>query len=263
MKLYSATLLAVLMASTAQAHPFFKKELELKGGSMSLECSACHAKKNSKVNYKERNDFGKLFEKEFAGKNLLDRIKKVKDLPAGNADRNRVEAEVAKELTSAWNVISAKPMRKGLKYGDAFLNGFVQGAMLRPVLTQALLSDENRLVVNSKRVVLRYRKENRTRVVDGKQTIYTVTVPYSVQVTEKFEMPIENVQIYDTDAKLLSAADARLKLSSKANVAFIIRRSQDQAAALKEFPKFVKDFKNNTETLVMVAPEDWRTRGKQ
>ncbi len=58
----------------SQAHMTFKKELTKKYEGMKVSCDACHVKGKPKT---ERNEFGKLFHKEFKDKKITENFKKL------------------------------------------------------------------------------------------------------------------------------------------------------------------------------------------
>ena len=87
-RLFGLVCLAVILISpqSARAHSAFKKELGKKYPKMKVNCNACHVKKKPKT---ERTEFGKLFEKEFKGKELSAGFKQRK-----GAERKKYVKEV-------------------------------------------------------------------------------------------------------------------------------------------------------------------------
>ena len=58
---------AVMICSTADGHNIFKKEFSKKYPEKKISCTACHVDKKPKT---ERNEFGKLFHKQFTDQEL-------------------------------------------------------------------------------------------------------------------------------------------------------------------------------------------------
>lgn len=66
--------LAFSFSSSSEGFPSFKKALSKKYAKMKVSCNACHVKSKPKS---ERNEFGKLFFKEFKDKKLTENFKKL------------------------------------------------------------------------------------------------------------------------------------------------------------------------------------------
>lgn len=66
--------LAVSFSSETEGFPSFKKALSKKYANMKISCNACHVKAKPKS---DRNEFGKLFHKQFKDKKLTENFKKL------------------------------------------------------------------------------------------------------------------------------------------------------------------------------------------
>ena len=75
-----------VISAPAEGHNIFKKEISKQFPNMKISCNACHVDKKPKT---ERNDFGKLFHKQFADQELTKNWKSKK-----GAEKKAYEAEV-------------------------------------------------------------------------------------------------------------------------------------------------------------------------
>ena len=118
-------LVAILLNSTGVfAQTLFKKELQAHYGVKSVSCNTCHVSGKPK---KMRNDFGELFAKGLAGKNVTKRIKESKSDPDLKA---KVEAEVKKEFGEVMKKIDKMKYPGGGTYGEAIKAGKIAGVKL-------------------------------------------------------------------------------------------------------------------------------------
>ena len=62
-------------SAPADGHNIFKKEISKQFPNMKISCNACHVDKKPKT---ERNEFGKLFHKQFADQELTKNLKSKK-----------------------------------------------------------------------------------------------------------------------------------------------------------------------------------------
>ena len=110
----------VFALPSAHAHKFFKEELEKKYEADNLKvksCNFCHVAKKPKT---ERNDLGKLFEKDpaFDGKDFSAKLKKAHDAD-NKAEEEALEAEMIKAFKKAMEEIEKKsPEKDGPTYAE-------------------------------------------------------------------------------------------------------------------------------------------------
>ena len=107
-----------LSAVPATAHMAFKKELNKKYPDMKINCNACHVKGKKKT---DRNEFGKLFHKQFKDKKLSEGFSSKEDLP----ERKKYEKEVMiPEFKKAFEKIKKmKPKGKEQTYDQLIKAG--------------------------------------------------------------------------------------------------------------------------------------------
>ena len=108
--------------SPSMAHTTFKKELGKKYPTMKISCSACHVDKKPKS---QRNDFGKLFGKEFKGKDISATFKSKK-----GEEKKKYEKEVMIPAFTA----ALKKIQKMKKDGQTYDARIKSGTM--PVITK-------------------------------------------------------------------------------------------------------------------------------
>ena len=106
--------------SPVLAHTTFKKELGKKYPTMKISCSACHVDKKPKT---ERNDFGKLFAKEFKGKDISATFKSKK-----GDEKKKYEKEVMiPAFTAALKKIQKMKNKEGETYDALIKSGTMPG----------------------------------------------------------------------------------------------------------------------------------------
>ncbi len=108
----------LLNPSPLMAHTTFKKELGKKYPTMKISCSACHVDKKPKT---QRNDFGKLFAKEFKGKNISATFKSLK-----GDEKKKYEKEV---MIPAFAAALKKIQKQKNKAGETYDALIKSGAM--------------------------------------------------------------------------------------------------------------------------------------
>ncbi len=118
--------IALACGSPAVAHNVFKKEISKKYPEKKISCNACHVDKKPKT---ERNDFGKLFHKQFAEQKLTENWKSKK-----GSDKKAYEAEV---MIPAFQ--KALKNVTSMTYDDIIKAGMVSG-----------IDDPNRAAENGK-----------------------------------------------------------------------------------------------------------------
>lgn len=109
----------LLNASAANAHNVFKKAMKEKYGVADVSCNVCHGKDK-----KIRNDLGKLFEKELAGKDLTKKFNDLKDKPE---ERKAFEKEMEEIFKKSLEVVEAKEGPGGKTYAELFKSGGIEG----------------------------------------------------------------------------------------------------------------------------------------
>ena len=107
-----------LSPSLLMAHTTFKKELGKKYPTMKISCSACHVDKKPKT---QRNDFGKLFAKEFKGKDISATFKSLK-----GDEKKKYEKEV---MIPAFAAALKKIQKQKNKAGETYDALIKSGAM--------------------------------------------------------------------------------------------------------------------------------------
>ncbi|MDG2185436.1 MAG: hypothetical protein P8K79_07135 [Mariniblastus sp.] len=107
-----------LSPSLLMAHTTFKKELGKKYPTMKISCSACHVDKKPKT---QRNDFGKLFAKEFKGKDVSATFKSLK-----GDEKKKYEKEV---MIPAFAAALKKIQKQKNKAGETYDALIKSGAM--------------------------------------------------------------------------------------------------------------------------------------
>ncbi len=120
-------------ASITCGQTMFRTELQKKYNFRSVSCFTCHEKNvPSDVDEpkKYRNAFGKMFDKEFAGKNISQRLNEVKSLDRDDPKRVKVEEEIKKEFHAALEKIEQMEV-KGRKIADWLKSGDIEGVKLR------------------------------------------------------------------------------------------------------------------------------------
>ncbi|MCH2180442.1 MAG: hypothetical protein MK108_00420 [Mariniblastus sp.] len=118
----------ILGSSPALAHTTFKKELGKKYTTMKISCSACHVDKKPKS---QRNDFGKLFDKEFKGKDISATFKSKK-----GEEKKKYEKEVMiPAFTVALKKIQKLKNKDGQTYDVLIKSGTMPGITKKEEIT--------------------------------------------------------------------------------------------------------------------------------
>ena len=109
-----------LSPSLLMAHTTFKKELGKKYPTMKISCSACHVDKKPKT---QRNDFGKLFAKEFKGKDISATFKSLK-----GDEKKKYEKEVMiPAFAAALKKVQKMKNKEGKTYDALIKSGAMPG----------------------------------------------------------------------------------------------------------------------------------------
>lgn len=127
--LMMAGMTLIMSPSSSLAHTTFKKELGKKYSTMKISCSACHVDKKPKS---QRNDFGKLFDKEFKGKDISATFKSKK-----GDEKKKYEKEVMIPAFAAALKKIQKMKKDGQSYDALIKSGTMPGITKKEETGQA------------------------------------------------------------------------------------------------------------------------------
>lgn len=131
-KLLMFMLVGAIVVSTsvpASAQTIFKSAMQDKYELRSVSCFVCHERveRGTPDPKKFRNELGKLFDKEFEGKDITAKLESVSKMDRDDENRVKVEEAVVKEFKTALEKIEKMEMEDGTTYLDAFKEAKIDG----------------------------------------------------------------------------------------------------------------------------------------
>lgn len=134
MRKFVALLIMVAMVASsavpANGQTLFKNVMAKKYDSLkTVSCFACHAKvERGTENPKQfRNDFGKLFDKEFKDKKITERFEQMAELDRNDPERTKIEEGLAEDFKKALEVIEKQEFEEGVTYKEAIEQAKLEG----------------------------------------------------------------------------------------------------------------------------------------
>jgi hypothetical protein len=116
-----------MLTPNAEGHMAFKKQLAKKYAGTKVSCNACHIKGKPKT---ERNDFGKLFAKEFKAQKL-DLSAGFKAKPDKDAKKEYIKAVMVPEFDKALKKIKEMTNAEKEKYDDLIKTAKLDGIKIK------------------------------------------------------------------------------------------------------------------------------------